>query len=444
MSTMPHEHGRKRRREHSNGRNEEPLSALLGGVERMQDQSTAHSVLLSSLARDIQLLKSLFNVIDLLKEDVKELRETGLAYRTAPLDDPMDVANCVIRYVLATAADTMRFLVQSVKDWESENEIRKNAAQIGSALGLSTSCYPLKQRFMAHVRDIVQHQHLGNRRDLRTVVSELNLPPDVSASVIFGRLLLTIYDLPTALELCQKPMRILGTSYDVVPFLVQGTPLFCYNCYAAGHFKESCNSPTVRCRRCAGEHATNTCRSNETKCCNCAGPHPAWDLRCTNIKSVREHENSAKRRQVGPEWGSLVNNPPPSQKTGKKQQTATAASTSLPSDSSSQETPLPSPQDTPPSMSPEAPTSTLQEDSTSTPQAAPKKHRGRPPKARAADLEQSTMTPPLSSQETPPSTSPEAPTSLSQATPKKPRGRPLKAQVADHLEQSSMHAFTIK
>ncbi|KIL86138.1 hypothetical protein FAVG1_10534 [Fusarium avenaceum] len=220
----------------------------------------------------------------------------------------------------------------------------------------------------------------------------IRIAQDNLTSVIFGRLLLTIYDLPTALELCRKPMRILGTSYDVV--------------------------------------------SNETKCCNCAGLHPAWDQRCTNINSAQEHRNSAIRRQVGPEWGSLVNNPPPSKNTGKKQQTATAASTSLPSDSSSQETPLPSPQDTPPSMSPEAPTSTFPEDSTSTPQAAPKKPRGRPPKARAADLEQSTMTPPLSSQETPPSTS--------QATPKKPRGRPPKAQVADHLKQSSMHAFTIK
>ncbi|KAH6956284.1 hypothetical protein DER45DRAFT_614249 [Fusarium avenaceum] len=183
-----------------------------------------------------------------------------MAYRTAPSDESTGVANCVIRYVLATAADSMSIaqenysnseilrilhklisayraitdikflqpkennensgkspcLLLTVKDWESENEIRKNAAQIGSALGLSTSCFPLRQRFMAHVRDVTLHQHLGNRRDLRTVVSELNLPPDVSASVIFGRLLLTIYDLPTALELCWKPMRILGVSYDVV------------------------------------------------------------------------------------------------------------------------------------------------------------------------------------------------------------------------------------
>ncbi|KAG5656032.1 hypothetical protein KAF25_001602 [Fusarium avenaceum] len=177
---------------------------------------------------------------------------------------------------------------------------------------------------MVHVRDVAQHQHWGNRRDLRSVVSELNLPADVLANVTFGRLLLTTYDLAIALALCQNPMRTLGTSYDVV-------------------------------------------------CCNCGEAHNAWDLRCTNIKSVREHQNSAIRRQ-----------------TEKKQQAATAASTSLPSDSSSQETPHPSPQDTPPSMSPEAPTSS------------------------------------------------------SQATPKKPRGKPPKAQVADHLKQSSMHAFTIK
>lgn len=76
------------------------------------------SVLLGSLASDIQLLKPLINEIYSLREDVKELREAGMAYRTAPSDEPTGAESCVVRYALPTPADNMRIAQDNLSNSE--------------------------------------------------------------------------------------------------------------------------------------------------------------------------------------------------------------------------------------------------------------------------------------------------------------------------------------
>ncbi|KAM0232302.1 hypothetical protein ACHAP5_010761 [Fusarium lateritium] len=365
----PRASDRKRRREHSyNGRNNstlkkeefEEFSALLfEELKSLKAQTDTNAGFLCSFANALQSVQPLIKEVQSLREEVKELREAGLSYQRSSFGERADPQECIIRYILATEADNTRIaeenlsnseilkilhalggnfsaitnvkyvqpkvangnsgrlpcLLFSVTDWESEKAIRTTAAQIGRALGFSTACYPLKQRYTVHVRDIDQHQHWGNKRDLKTVARELVLPAEVDAKVSFHRLLLTTHDLPTAIDLCRKPMKIMGTNYDVVSRAVkqpgvavalEGTPLVLV-------------LPTLSSAATAG---------NSTR---------PGDPNCIHPKSQKEHLDSARHRQTGPEWGGLVHNPPPVKKTVTTQQSTTESNTSLPSPSSSQE-----------------------------------------------------------------------------------------------------------
>ncbi|KAF5024610.1 hypothetical protein F66182_3373 [Fusarium sp. NRRL 66182] len=201
-------------------------------------------------------------------------------------------------------------LLFTIDNWESEDEIRKNASDIGKALNLSTSCYPIPRHYMVEVLRIADTHDLGSIEKARELAREvISSSGDITVRVAFNRFLIGTTNLDTARWLCQEPQKFGHAYYDVIPFSPQGTPLFCYNCWEPGHFQEACGSKVVRCGRCAENHSTRTCDSKTFRCCNCTGAHPAWDNKCPDGKSRLEHQNSALRRHVGPNWAPSVHRP---------------------------------------------------------------------------------------------------------------------------------------
>ncbi|KAI1009979.1 hypothetical protein LB503_011546 [Fusarium chuoi] len=114
-------------------------------------------------------------------------------------------------------------------------------------------------------------------------------------------MLLKTQDFDLVSRLCMTGVTLLGHYYEIVPFCVQGTPLFCYRCWKTGHFKDDCTVSVMLCGRCSGAHDTRGCKA-PARCCNCNGPHVTWSPECTISLSREEHRASAWYRQLVPHW----------------------------------------------------------------------------------------------------------------------------------------------
>ncbi|KAJ4253397.1 hypothetical protein NW762_010554 [Fusarium torreyae] len=219
-------------------------------------------------------------------------------------------------------------IILTIKTWESEGEIHKQAGEISRVLNLSTQCYPLPRLYHAHVRGACITPFMKNPKNMATFVKDI-LPgvAGVTAKVSFNRLLLRTQSHSTAVFLCRMPLYIDKVPHDVVPFCPQGIPVFCHNCWGASHYHEACTIPEVWCGHCSNNHPTKDCPSPDSpKCCNCEKSHPAWDHRCTNKRSKREHDTSAYYRTAKPYWADAVYDGPSEIERRADQETTDAVS----------------------------------------------------------------------------------------------------------------------
>ncbi|KAG9500480.1 hypothetical protein J7337_008959 [Fusarium musae] len=267
-----------------------------------------------------------------------------------------------------------------VKSWESDDAIRKQSAAIGKEFSFSTNCWLIEPRYTVEVRDIATDLFIKKNYSLKQIARQMRfgeLP--VTARVSYDRLLLDTSDLSVALHLSREPIAIMGRQYDCIPFPAQGTPLFCYNCWFPDHFQEACQYESVRCGRCSEAHHTKNCSSQKQKCCLCGGDHPTWDSRCTDIRSIRQHDSSSKFRKAGPHWASLLRNTGTNDSANKetpngtKQATNSKKAKSSPSIKQASKAKAPAPVNPSPS-----------EETTT-------KKRGRPPKSAEIDPKQTTL-----------------------------------------------------
>ncbi|KAF4954998.1 hypothetical protein FSARC_11967, partial [Fusarium sarcochroum] len=196
----------------------------------------------------------------------------------------------------------------TIKTWESEKVIRKDAGEISRVLNLSLHCYPLARRYVVHIVDFIKQACMDHKFDMTQWIRRfLPAEVDITAKMSFDRLLLETQQHTTALFLCRKPLVLDNISYTAVPFCPQGTPLFCYNCQVPGHFKEACSVPNPRCGLCAAEHNTKDCPpGTPLRCSNCQKKHKAWDHLCRDSRSRREHESASQYRRVHPYWAESL------------------------------------------------------------------------------------------------------------------------------------------
>ncbi|KAF9773367.1 hypothetical protein IL306_008839 [Fusarium sp. DS 682] len=247
---------------------------------------------------------------------------------------------------------------------ESERHIRKHITVLDGVFGLEYGFFCLDPMYTLHVVDLVPHFN-GEKKAMRenetdvenkknkdleallreTLNGEKNNTANINmekinVQVSYDRMLIKTTVFEDVSKLCLTGVILNGHYYEIKPFCVQGSPLFCFTCWKPSHFKDDCSVKEIVCGRCSGNHDSRGCTA-PFRCCNCHGSHPAWSIECTSIPSKNEHRNSAWYRRLSPHWAeNLV-------KTGKRiipsdtktQNTKSSAATGSPTAPVDQEDP---------------------------------------------------------------------------------------------------------
>ncbi|WAO94342.1 Hypothetical protein NCS54_01192100 [Fusarium falciforme] len=266
-----------------------------------------------------------------------------------------------------TISDRCASLLMIVGSYQAEYEIRNSSSRISEAISFSSNCFMLQRKYQVQVEDFDKDENRGTFPHWTTFFRHYTQQSDIQVRVSFHRFLIETTSLQTALLICRMSIKIRFTTFKAIPFPQQGTPMFCYKCNTPGHFKEVCGYGQFRCGRCSGQHSTASCQSGDKlRCCNCMGPHAAWDHRCTDKGSQREHSKASYHRKVGPFWARWVNSEDPSS-ASKKQ--------ANPGPETSEQEPQKRQRVSETTLTSTTPSTT----SVAKKQAAPKNPRGRPP-----------------------------------------------------------------
>ncbi|KAF5634257.1 hypothetical protein F52700_5979 [Fusarium sp. NRRL 52700] len=196
----------------------------------------------------------------------------------------------------------------------SEKYMREHISEMSGLFGLEHGVFCLSPVYTLHVEHLAPHMgnknnNMGDKELEEAVLKALGVK-DLKAKVTYDRMLLKTQSFDLVNRLCLTGLTIFGHYYQIVPFCVQGTPLFCHRCWKASHFKEECTTSVMLCGRCSGTHDTRGCKA-AARCCNCNGPHTTWSPECNNVMSRNEHRNSAWYRRLSPHWAKHLD------KTGK-------------------------------------------------------------------------------------------------------------------------------
>ncbi|KAF4992304.1 hypothetical protein FDECE_13758 [Fusarium decemcellulare] len=289
-------------------------------------QDLHERVPLPSIQTDIDEILDIRIVIHHQDDDkaVRNIGEEGIRVKIHNLEGAFKFVETVRYLPRATTPNGKTppsSMLLTVKGFAAEQAIRGGMPRVLRILGLSDKCQALPRRWTVHVKGFSKDEDKGAFPDWTAFFAHHTGLNNLDAKFAFSRLLLETFSMDTAVDICRTGIRIGMVRYKVEyvaptpslntnlltlntrPFSPQGTPLFCHACNNPGHFKTACGFGKLQCGKCAEEHDTRECPPGSTiKCCNCEGDHMAWDFRCKDQKSKREHAKAAAHRKVGPFW----------------------------------------------------------------------------------------------------------------------------------------------
>ncbi|KAH7201093.1 hypothetical protein BKA60DRAFT_657985 [Fusarium oxysporum] len=279
------------------GKIDQRLGALEGNLHRLEDRMFAN--LDGAIDDETGFITLVMDPLDYGKletmnptEIAEKLREKGSGWKIESVKlKPPKTAHQPHQVII-------NFLTRKSKAY-----MRQHISEMSELFGLEHGVFCLSPTYTLHVEHLVPHLANKDRghRDLEEALLQTLGVKDIKAKVTYDRMLLKTQSFDIVTRLCLTSVTLLGHYYQIVPFCVQGTPLFCFKCWKASHFKEDCTASVMLCGRCSGNHDTRGCKA-PSRCCNCKGPHTTWSPECRDILSMKEHRNSAWYRQLSPHW----------------------------------------------------------------------------------------------------------------------------------------------
>ncbi|KLP06584.1 uncharacterized protein LW94_14429 [Fusarium fujikuroi] len=279
------------------GKIDDRLSNLESNLHRLEDRMFAN--LDGAIDDETGFITVVMDALDFQKLDAmnpteiaQKLREKGSGWKIES-----------IKLKAPKTADQQHQVIINFLTRESEAYMRQHISEMSELYGLEHGVYCLSPVYTLHVEHLVPHLSKGGmgHKELEEALLKALGVKDIKAKVTYERMLLKTQDFELVSRLCFTGVNLLGHYYEIVPFCVQGTPLFCYRCWKTGHFKDDCTVSVMLCGRCSGAHDTRGCKA-ASRCCNCNGPHVTWSPECTISLSREEHRASAWYRQLVPHW----------------------------------------------------------------------------------------------------------------------------------------------
>ncbi|CVK98611.1 uncharacterized protein FMAN_08551 [Fusarium mangiferae] len=279
------------------GKVDDRLSNLESNLHRLEDRMFAN--LDGAIDDETGFITVVMDALDFQKLDAmnpteiaQKLREKGSGWKIES-----------IKLKAPKTADQQHQVIINFLTRESEAYMRQHISEMSELFGLEHGVYCLSPVYTMHVEHLVPHLSKGGmgHKELEEALLKALDVKGIKAKVTYERMLLKTQDFDLVSRLCFTGVTLLGHYYEIVPFCVQGTPLFCYRCWKTGHFKDDCTVSVMLCGRCSGAHDTRGCKA-ASRCCNCNGPHVTWSLECTISLSREEHRASAWYRQLVPHW----------------------------------------------------------------------------------------------------------------------------------------------
>ncbi|KAF5544186.1 hypothetical protein FNAPI_9496 [Fusarium napiforme] len=288
------------------GKIEERLIKLEGNLHRLEDRMFAN--LDGAIDDETGFITVVMDPVDFQK--LNAMNPTEIAQRLRERGSGWKIESLKLRP--PKTADQQSQVLINFLTRDSEQYMRQHISEMSELFGLEHGVFCLSPVYTMHVEHLVPH--LGKNgmehKDLEEALLKTLGVKDLKAKVTYDRMLLKTTSFDLVNRLCLTGVTIMGHYYQIIPFCIQGTPLFCYRCWKTGHFKEDCTASVMLCGRCSGAHDTRGCKASP-RCCNCKGPHTTWSPECKTVMSMEEHRNSAWYRQLAPHWAKNLD------KTGK-------------------------------------------------------------------------------------------------------------------------------